>query len=43
MNVSCGLSEGLPIGKMLVERQYEELKFYQAAHALGQIGDWRST
>ena len=41
MNVPCGLSEGLPIGMMLVGRQYGELKIYQAAHAFEQIGDWR--
>ena len=41
MNVQCGLSEGLPIDMMLVRRQHCELKIYQAAHALEQIGDWR--
>ena len=41
MNVPCGLSEGLPIGMMLVGQQYGELKIYQAAHAFEQIDDWR--
>ena len=41
MNVPCGLSEGLPIGMMLVGKQYGELKIYQAAHAFEQIDDWR--
>ncbi len=41
MNVPCGLSEGLPIGLMLVGQQYGELKIYQAAHAFEQIDDWR--
>ena len=41
MNVPCGLSEGLPIGMMLVGARYGELKIYQAAHAFEQCGDWR--
>ncbi len=41
MNVPCGLSEGLPIGMMLVGARYGELKIYQAAHAFEQGGDWR--
>ncbi|WP_323781797.1 amidase [Thalassovita sp.] len=42
MDVPCGLSEGLPIGMMLVGSQYGELKIYQAAHAFEQSGDWRA-
>ena len=42
MNVPCGLSEGLPIGMMLVGEKYGELKIYQAAHAFEQSGDWRT-
>ncbi len=42
MNVPCGLSEGLPIGMMLVGPKYGELKIYQAAHAFEQSGDWRT-
>lgn len=42
MNVPCGLSEGLPIGMMLVGAKYGELKIYQAAHAFEQSGDWRA-
>ncbi len=42
MNVPCGLSEGLPIGMMLVGASYGELKIYQAAHAFEQSGDWRT-
>ncbi len=41
MNVPCGLSEGLPIGMMLVGPHWGELKIYQAAHAFEQSGDWR--
>ncbi len=42
MSVPCGLSEGLPIGMMLVGPNYGELKIYQAAHAFEQSGDWRA-
>ena len=42
MSVPCGLSEGLPIGMMLVGAHYGELKIYQAAHAFEQSGDWRA-
>ena len=41
MSVPCGLSEGLPVGMMLVGERYGELKIYQAAHAFEQSGDWR--
>jgi amidase len=41
MSVPCGLSEGLPIGMMLVGANYAEMKIYQAAHAFEQSGDWR--
>ncbi len=42
MSIPCGLSEGLPIGMMLVGPHYGELKIYQAAHAFEQSGDWRT-
>ncbi|WP_150526673.1 amidase [Roseibium sediminis] len=42
MSLPCGLSEGLPIGLMLVGPNYGELKIYQAAHAFEQSGDWRA-
>ncbi|MEM6339521.1 MAG: amidase [Pseudomonadota bacterium] len=41
MSIPCGLSEGLPIGIMLVGPHYGEMKIYQAAHAFEQSGDWR--
>ncbi|WP_121066656.1 amidase [Chachezhania antarctica] len=41
MSVPCGLSEGLPIGMMLVGPNFGEMKIYQAAHAFEQSGDWR--
>jgi len=42
MSVPCGLSEGLPIGMMLVGPNYGEMKIYQAAHSFEQSGDWRA-
>ena len=42
MSVPCGISEGLPIGMMLVGGNYSEMKIYQAAHAFEQSGDWRT-
>ena len=42
MSIPCGLSEGLPIGMMLVGPHYGEVKDYQAADALEKAGDWRN-
>jgi amidase len=41
MSVPCGLSQGLPIGMMLIGGRYEESTIYRAAHAFEQLGDWR--
>jgi len=41
MNVPCGLSEGLPVGMMLVADNYNEMTIYRAAHAFEQLGYWR--
>jgi amidase len=42
MSVPCGMSDGLPIGMMLVARQYEESKIYQAASAFEKAFDWKT-
>ncbi|MDE0523092.1 MAG: amidase [Boseongicola sp.] len=42
VSVPCGLSEGLPIGMMLVGERFGEMKLYQAAHAFEQAADWRT-
>ena len=42
MSVPCGLSEGLPIGMMLVGRYYAEMDIYRAASAFEGLGDWRA-
>lgn len=41
MSVPCGSIDGLPVGMMLVGRQWEEATIYRVAHALEQSGDWR--
>jgi amidase len=41
MSIPCGLSEGLPVGMMLIGRHWEESTIYRAAHAFEQMGDWR--
>jgi amidase len=42
MSVPCGMSQGLPIGMMLIGRHYSESTIYRAAHAFEQLGDWRN-
>ena len=37
----CGMSDGLPIGTMLIAKHYDEATIYRAAHAFEQSGDWR--
>jgi amidase len=41
MSIPCGMSDGLPIGMMLVGKHYDETTIYRAAHAFEQAGDWR--
>jgi len=41
MSIPCGMIDGLPIGMMLVGRQYDEPTIYRAAYAFEQSGDWR--
>jgi amidase len=35
------MSQGLPIGLMLIGKHYNESTIYRAAHAFEQLGDWR--
>ena len=42
MSIPCGMSDGLPIGMMLVGRRWEESTIYRAAHAFEQHDDWRT-
>jgi amidase len=40
ISIPCGMSEGLPVGMMLVGKHHDELTLYRAAHAFEQSGDW---
>ena len=40
MTVPCGMSEGLPVGMMLVGRHFDESTVLRAAHAFEQTGCW---
>jgi amidase len=40
MSVPCGMSNGLPVGMMLVGRHFEESTIYRAAHAFETGADW---
>jgi amidase len=42
MSVPCGMSQGLPVGMMLIGKHYEESTIYRAAGAFESLGDWRS-
>ncbi|MCY4350001.1 MAG: amidase [Thiotrichales bacterium] len=41
MSVPCGMSDGLPVGMMLVGGQWQEAVIYRAAAAFERAGDWR--
>jgi amidase len=40
MSIPCGMSDGLPIGLMLVGKYYDESVIYRAAAAFEAAGDW---
>jgi len=42
MSIPCGMSDGLPVGMMLVGRHFDESVIYRAAYAFEQHEDWRS-
>jgi len=42
MSIPCGLVEGLPVGLMLVGKEYDEGTIYRAALAFEQSGDWKT-
>jgi amidase len=41
ITVPCGLSDGLPVGMMLVGRHYDEATLYRIGYAFEQSGDWK--
>ena len=40
MSIPCGMSDGLPIGLMLIGKYYDEPTIYRAAAAFESAGDW---
>ena len=42
LTVPCGLSNGLPVGLMLVGGHFDEATIYRAAHAYEQSVDWKT-
>jgi amidase len=40
MSLPCGMSDGLPIGLMLIENHYDAAVIYRAAAAFEGAGDW---
>ncbi len=42
MSVPCGMSDGLPIGLMLIAKHYGEPTIYQAAAGFESAGDWKT-
>ena len=42
MSLPCGFVDGLPVGLMLVGRQYAERTIYQAAAAFEAKVDWKT-
>ena len=42
ISVPCAMSEGLPVGLMLVGRHFDEGTLYRAALAFEQSGDWKA-
>ena len=41
MSIPCGMSDGLPVGLMLVASKWQESTIYKVAYAFEQAGDWR--
>jgi amidase len=41
MTLPCGMSDGLPIGLMLIGKHYDEATIYRAAAAFEGAGDWK--
>lgn len=41
LTVPCALSDGLPVGMMLIGRHYDEATLYRVGQAFEQSGDWK--
>jgi amidase len=42
MSIPCGMSNGLPVGMMLVGKRFDESTIYRAAAAFEGAGDWQA-
>jgi amidase len=42
MSLPCGMSDGLPIGLMLIGKHFDETTIYRAAYAFEQAQDWKT-
>ena len=42
MSVPVGLSDGLPVGMMIVGSHGGEREIYRLAHTIEQAGDWQT-
>jgi amidase len=42
MSIPCGMSQGLPVGMMLIAKHWGEATIYRAAHAFERSGDWKA-
>ena len=42
LSMPCALSEGLPVGMMLVSRRFDECAIYRAAHAFEGAVEWQT-
>jgi amidase len=42
MSIPCGMSDGLPVGMMLIAKHYDEMTIYRASHAFEKAADWKS-
>jgi amidase len=41
MSIPCGLSDGLPVGVMIIGKHYDEATIYRAAAAFERAGNWK--
>ena len=41
MSIPCGLSDGLPVGLMIIGKHHDEVTIYRAATAFERAGDWK--
>ena len=42
ISLPCAMSDGLPVGLMIVGKHFDEKTVYRAAYAFEQCGDWKA-